>query len=182
MFDKTRDHMNNWRRDNPRAFGNQVDRSIRQTPSLGNVKRSAVCFSWYGSHDFRAKIEPPSCHQYKPGDCLAVRPLKWDVIIDEDVNNNIWVDSGATSGVRSLSSDGNIKYDSDSEEDTLGGEKGTRKGKGTKDGKGKGKGKATEEGKGKGKGNGKGQGQFKQTPGGDNISRAVAVQLQNEFV
>jgi len=62
-----------------------------------------------------------------------------------------------------------------------GGEKGTGKGKGTKDGKGKGKGKATEERKGKGKGNGKGKGIVKQTPGEDDISRAVAVQLQKEM-
>jgi len=61
-----------------------------------------------------------------------------------------------------------------------GGEKGTGKGKGTKDGKGKenrkgkGKGKPTEERKGKGKGNGKGKGIFIQTPGGDDISRAIA--------
>jgi hypothetical protein len=41
-------------------------------------------------------------------------------------------------------------------------------------------GKATEEGKGKGKGkgNGKGKGIVKQTPGGDDISCAIAVQLQ----
>jgi len=57
-------------------------------------------------------------------------------------------------------------------------EKQTRKGKGTKDGKGKGKGKATEVGKGKGKGNGKGKGIVKQTPRGDDISCAVALQLQ----
>jgi len=61
------------------------------------------------------------------------------------------------------------------------------KGKGTKDGKGKGKGKATEEGKGKateegkGKGNGKWKGIVKQTPGGDDISPAVALQLQKEM-
>jgi len=36
-------------------------------------------------------------------------------------------------------------------------------------------------GKGKGKGNGKGRGIVKQTPGGDDISRAVASQLQKEM-
>ena len=35
--------------------------------------------------------------------------------------------------------------------------------------------------KGKGNGNGKGRGIVKQTPGGDDISRAVAVQLQKEM-
>jgi len=84
MFDKTRDQMNNWRWDNPRAFGDQVDRSNPQTTSSGKVKRTGERFSWYSSDDLRAKIEPPSCRQYKPGDFLAVRPLNWDEIIDED--------------------------------------------------------------------------------------------------
>jgi len=64
-----------------------------------------------------------------------------------------------------------------------GGEEGTGNGKGTKHGKGKGK--ATEDGKGTGKGkgmgNGKGKGIVKQTPGGGDISRAVALQLQKEM-
>jgi len=62
-------------------------------------------------------------------------------------------------------------------------EKGSGTGKGTKDGKGKekgqGKGKATEEGK--GKGNGKRKDIFKHTPGGDDISCAIALQLQKEM-
>jgi len=67
--------------------------------------------------------------------------------------------------------------------DTQGGEKGTENGKGTNVGKGKGK--ATVDGKGKGKGKGqgdsKGKGIVKQTPGRDDISRAVALQLQKEM-
>jgi hypothetical protein len=70
-----------------------------------------------------------------------------------------------------------------SEEDTQGCEKGIGKGMGTKDGKGKGS--ATEDGKGKGKGkgkgNGKGKGIINHTPGGDDISPAVALQLQKEM-
>jgi len=61
MFDKTRDEMNNWRWDNPCAFRDQVNRSNPQTTSLGKVKRTSERFSWYGSNDLRAKIEPPSC-------------------------------------------------------------------------------------------------------------------------
>jgi len=38
-----------------------------------------------------------------------------------------------------------------------------------------------EEGKGKGKGNGNGKGIVKPTPGGEDISRAVALQLQTEM-
>jgi hypothetical protein len=48
-----------------------------------------------------------------------------------------------------------------------------------------GKGKVTEDGngngKGQGKGNGKGKGMVKQTPGGNDISRAFGLQLQKEM-
>jgi len=181
MFDKTRNQMNNWGWDNPRAFGDLVNRSNPQTTSSGKVKRTSEHFSRYGSDDLRAKIEPPSCRQYKPDDFLAVRTQNWDEIIDEDDDDDNWADPGAPSGGRSRSSDGNDNDDSEGEEDTQGGDKGTGKGNGTKDGKGKGKWKATEERKRKGKGNGKGKGIVKQTPGGDDISCAVAVQLQKEM-
>jgi hypothetical protein len=150
MFDKTRDQMNNWRWDNPHALGDQVDSSNPQTTSLGKVTRTSERVSWYGSDDLRAKIELPSCRQYKPGDFLAVRPLNWDEIIDKDDDNENWADPGAPSGGRSRPGDDNANYDGEGEEDTQGGEKGTGKRKGTKDGKGK--------WKGKGKGNGKGKG------------------------
>ena len=39
--DKTRDQMNNWRWDNPSAFGDQVDRSNPQTTSSGKEKAQA---------------------------------------------------------------------------------------------------------------------------------------------
>jgi len=172
MFDKTRDQMNNWRWDNPCAFGDKVDRSNPQTTSSGKVKRSGERFAWYGSDDLRATIEPPSCRQYKPGDFLAVRPLNWDEIIDEDDDDVNWVDSGALSGGMSRPGDGNKNDNGEGGEDTQGGEKRTGKGKGTKDRKWK--------WKGKGKGNGKGKGIVKQTPGGDDISRAITLQLQNE--
>jgi hypothetical protein len=150
MFDKTCDQMNNWRWDNARPFGDQVDRSNPQTITSGKVKRTRERFSWYGSDDLWGKIEPPSCRQFKPGDFLAVRPLNWDEIIDEDDDDDNWADPGAPSGGRCRPGDGNDNDDSESEEDTQGAEKGTGKGKGTKDEKGK--------GKGKGKGNSKGKG------------------------
>ena len=59
-FDKTCDQMNNWRWDNPHAFGDQVDRSNLQITSLGKVKLTGEHFSWYGSDDLRANIYPPS--------------------------------------------------------------------------------------------------------------------------
>jgi hypothetical protein len=62
-------------------------------------------------------------------------------------------------------------------------EKETGIGKGTADGKGKGQ--ASEDGKGKGKGKGKGNGKEKgiviHTPGGDDISLAVALQVQKDI-
>jgi len=165
--------MNNWWWDNPRAFGDQVDRSNLQTTSSGQVKRTGECFSWYGSDDLRATIEPPSCRQYKSGDFLVIKPLNWDEIIDEDDDDENWADSGGPSGGRSCPGDGNDNDNGEGKEDTQGGEKGTKKRKGTKNGKGK--------GKGKGKGHGKGKGIVKQTPGGYDISCAVALQLQKEW-
>jgi hypothetical protein len=154
MFDKTRDQMNNWRWDNPRAFGDQVHLSNPQTTRSEKVKCTGERFSWYGSDDPRPKIELPSFRQYKPGDFLAVRPLNWDEIIEEEDDDDNWADPGAPSSGRSRPSEGNNIDNGESEEDMQGGEKGTRKGKGTNDGKRKGT--ATENGKGKGKGKGKG--------------------------
>jgi hypothetical protein len=164
--------MNNWWWDNPRAFGYHVDCSNPQTTSSGKVTRTSERFLRYGSDDLRAKIEPPSCQQNKPGDFLAVRPMNWDEIIDEDDDDVNWADPGVPSGGRSRPGDGNDNDYGEGEEDTQEGEKGTWKGKGTKDGKGK--------GKGMGKGNGKGKGIVKQTPQGDDISHAVDLQLQKE--
>ncbi|KAF8538640.1 hypothetical protein BDD12DRAFT_805954 [Trichophaea hybrida] len=180
MFDTTRGQMNNWRGDNPCAFGDQVDGSNLQTTSSGQVKRAGERISWYCSDDLRAMIEPPSCRQYEPGDFLVVRPFHWDEIMDKDDGDENRADPGAPSGGRSRPGDGFDNEDSEGEEDTQGSEKGTGKGKGTMDGKGKGM--ATEDGNGKGKGTGKGNGKrkciVKQIPGGDDISHAIALQLQ----
>jgi len=177
--------MNSWSWDNPHAFGNQVGHSNAQTTSSGKVKCTGEHFSWYGSNDLRAKSQPSSCQQYKPGDSdsLAIRQLNWDWKIDEDDDDEIWADPREPSSGRSRPSDGNNNDDSENEEDRQGGEKGTREEKGTKGGKGKGngkgkgkekwKGKAMEEAQGKGKGNGNGKGIVKQTPWGDNISHAI---------
>jgi len=170
--------MNNGRWNNPGACGDQVDRSNPPTTRSGKVKRTDERCSWYGSKHLRAKIEPRSCRQYKPGDLLAVRPQNWNEKINKDNDDDNWANPGAPSGGRSRPNDGNDNDDSEGEEDMQGGEKGTRIGKGTKHWKGKGKGKATEEGKGNGKGNSKGNGIVKQTGGGDDMSRAVAWQLQ----
>ena len=82
------------------------------------------------------------------------------------------MDPGALHGGMSRPGDGYDNDNGEAEEDMQGGEKETGKGKGPKDGKWK--------GTGKGKGNGKGKGIVKQTTGGDDISRAVALQLQKE--
>jgi len=183
MFDKARNQMNNLRCGKPRAFGDQVDLTISWTSSSGKVKRTSEHFSWHGSDDPRAKIEPPSYRQYKPGGFLGVRLLNWDEIIDEDDDDEYSADSGEPSGGRDHSGDGDDNDDSDGEEDKQAGETGTGKGIRTKAGKreGKGQGKAVQEGKGKGKGNGKGKGIVKRTPAGDDISCAGAGQLQKEM-
>jgi len=133
--------------------------------------------------DHRAKIEPPNCWKYKPGNFLAVTPLNWDQISDEDDDDDNGADPGVPSSGWSRPGDGNDNDDGESKEDTQGSEKGTGKGKGTDHGKGKGKapddGKG--EGRGKGKGNGKGTGIVIHTPEGDDISRAVALQLQKHL-
>jgi len=107
MSDKTRDQMNNWRSDNPHAFGDQVDCSNPQTTSSGKVKRTGEHFCWYDSNDPRAKFQPPSCRQYKPGDFLAVGPLNWDEIIKDDDDDDNWTHAGPPSGERSRPGDGN---------------------------------------------------------------------------
>ena len=40
VFDKTRDQMNNWRWDNPCAFGDQVDRTNPQTTNSRKIKHT----------------------------------------------------------------------------------------------------------------------------------------------
>jgi hypothetical protein len=180
LFDTTLDQMDNWRWDNPRAFGYQVDHSNPQKTSWGKVKPTGECVSLYGSDNPMAKVEPPSCRRYKPGDFLAVRPLNWDKIIDEDEDDGNCANPSAPSGGRSCPGDGNDNDDGESQEDMQGCENGTGKGKGTKDGKEKWKGKG--KGKRKAKGNGKGKGSVRNTQGGDNISRAIAFQLQKEML
>jgi len=125
-------------------------------------------------------IQPPSCRLYNPGDLLAIRPLNWDGIIHMNDDEENWSDPGAPSRGRSGPSSGNDNGGSEDLEDMSDGEKGTVIRKGTTDGKVNAKGKATVQGKGKwkGMGHGKGKGVVKQTPGEDDISRAVAVQLQ----
>jgi len=181
MFDKTRDQMNKWRWDNPHAFGDQVNHSNPQTIISGKVKCTGQHFSWYGSADLNEKIEPLTCWQYKPGNFLAVRPRNWYNIFDEDDDDENWAEPGAPRGGRRSPGDGNDNGNSEGEEYTQGGDNGTGKGKDTKNGKWKGKRNATEQGKGKGKGNSTGKGIVKQTPGGDDISHAVDVQLKKEM-
>jgi len=123
--------MNNWRWDNPCAFGDQIDCANPQITSSGKVKSTGEHFSWYGSDDIRARIEPPSCQLYKPGDVLAVRPLNWDEIIDEDDEDKNWVDPRVPSSGRRRPGDGNDNDNGEGEEVKQGSAKGTRKGKGT---------------------------------------------------
>jgi hypothetical protein len=128
MVDKARDQMNKCRWDNPRAFGDQFDPSNPHSrTTLGNVKRTGERFSWYGSDDRRAKIEPPICRQYERGDFLAVRPLNRDEILDKHDDDENWADPGAPSGGWSGPGDDNDNEDGEGQEDTQGGENGTGK-------------------------------------------------------
>jgi len=167
MCVKPSNQRNNSRLENPWAFGDQVKLSNQQTTSSGKVKRTSERFPWHGCVDLRGKIDLPSCWQYKTDDFLAIRPLNWDEKIDKDNDEENWADPGARSGGSSRPADGNDNDDGQGERTMQGGEKGTREGKGTKDGKGKGKvtadGQGKGKGKGKGKGNGKGKGIVKQT-------------------
>jgi len=185
MFDRTCNQMNNSRRDNPSSFEDQVDQCNPQTTSSGKVKSPGECFSWYGRDDLRAKIVPPNCRQYKPGDVLAVRPLNRDEMINHDYDDENWVHPGVPSGGKNHPSDGNDNNHGEGEEDMQGCEKGTGKEKGTKDGEEKGtrtgKGKAKPMDEGKGMGHSKGKHNVIQTPGGDDISRAVTFQLQKDM-
>jgi hypothetical protein len=134
MFDKTHNDMNNWRWDNPHAFRDQVDHYNLMITSLGKVKHTGVRFSWYGRDDLRAKIEPPSCRQYKQGDYLAIRQPNWADIMDQDDDDDEnWADPAGPSGRRSRPGNGHDNNNREVEENTQGGEKGTKNGKGTKD-------------------------------------------------
>jgi len=188
MLHTTQDQMNNCRWDNTCAFGDQVDHCNPQKMSLGKVQPRGEHFTQYGCNDHRAKSEPPSYQQYKPGNFLAVVPQNWSERIDEDDDADKWRDPGLLRDGRSLPGDGNDNDDSEGEEDTQGCENVPWKGKGIQDGKGKGnemedgkgkgmgKGKANKEGKGKGKRKGKGKGLVKLSPVGDDISCAIAFQ------
>jgi len=183
--------MNHWRCHNHRAFGDQVDCTNPQETSLSIAQRSSEHFCWYVSNDLRAKIERPSCLQYKLGDFLAGKPLNWKEISNDDEDDENWADLWVPSSGRSRPGDGIDNDHCEGEEKTQGGEKGTGKGKETKDGKrnrmgnrkgkgsrkGKGQWKAIENGKRKGMWNGTGKGIVKQTLGGDDIPRPIASQL-----
>jgi hypothetical protein len=172
IFYKTRVQMKTWCLDNPHTFGDQVYLSNPLTTSLGMVTYTTERFAWHGTDDLRAKIEPPSCQQYNPGDFKAIRPLNWDVIIDEPDADDTWVDPGAPSRGRSCPGDGNDNVNGGGKEDMKSGEKGTGNQKETHHGKWK--------CRGKGKGNGQGKAIVKQTPGGNDISVGVAFLLQKE--
>jgi hypothetical protein len=90
--------MNNWRWNNPSASGHQVDHTNPQTTSLRKITLPGEFFSWYGSDDLQAKIEPPSCQQYNRGDLLAVRLLNWDEKINGDNDDENRADPAALRG------------------------------------------------------------------------------------
>jgi len=68
---------------------------------------------------------------------LAIRPLNWDEILNEDNDDENWEDPAVPCTGRSCPRDGNGNDNGEGEGNTQGGEKGTGQGKGTKDEKGK---------------------------------------------
>jgi hypothetical protein len=99
--------MIDWRWDHPRAFGDQSNRFIPLTTSLRKVKCTGKSFSWYSSNNLRSKIQSAWCRQYKLGDFVAVGPLNWDEIIDDDDDNKDCTDPGVPKGRMSRPRDGN---------------------------------------------------------------------------
>ena len=124
-MNKPVDQIKNWRWDNTCTSGDQVDHSNLQTTCSGKVNHTCKHFTWYGSDDLSVKIVPPSCRQYKPGDFLAMRPMKWNEMTDDNEDVRNWVDCGAPSGAWCHPSDGNDNDDRKGDEDTQGSEKGT---------------------------------------------------------
>jgi hypothetical protein len=103
--------------------------------------------------------------------------------LDKDDDDDKLADPGAPTVGISRSGDANDNDNGESKQDTLSGDYATRKWKGTNNGKKPGT--VTENwkenGKGKGKGNGKGKSIVKHTPGGEDVSRAIALHLQMEM-
>jgi len=86
-------------------------------------------------------------------------------MIDMDDDGETWLDHWARSGGMRHPGNSNQNDDDKDEQDMQGGENGPEKGKCSMDGQGKGKGKK----------NCKGKVMIKQTPGGDDISRAITL-------
>jgi hypothetical protein len=127
MSHTSHNHMNIWRWDNPRAFGDQGNCTISQSTSLGKVKCTGEHFSLYGTNDFRVNLVLPSRQPFKPGDFLTVRPLKWNEIINKDDDAENWADHRAPRSGRNRHGDGNQSDDGEGDEDMQGGQKRTGK-------------------------------------------------------
>jgi hypothetical protein len=172
MFYQTHKQMINWRWDILNTFERQVNRSDPQKIILQKVGRTGERFSWYCSEYLWAKVERPTCWQYKPGDFLAVSLLNLDETIEVEDRDDNWGDPGASTDRRSHSIDANDIDNGEGEEDMPCSEKATRKEKGTKYGKGYGK----------GKGNGKGR-QWRKGRGRETVKgKALSNKPQGEMI
>jgi hypothetical protein len=114
----------------------QDDSSNLQMTSLGNVKLTSKYFCFYLSDDHMAQILPLIYLQYMLRDFLVARTLNWDEMIDNDYEDEYRVDPRGPRGRRTNHHNSNNNHDCEGDEDTKGGESGTRKGYGTTDGKG----------------------------------------------
>ena len=92
----------------------------------------------------------PSRRQYKPKDVLAIRPLNWDEMINNNDDDENSTNPRLPSVGRTHLGDGNDNDDGEGEEDTQGGEKGLGKGWERRMGRWKGRQLRTEKAKAKG--------------------------------
>jgi hypothetical protein len=98
MFDNTHEQMNNLWWDNQHAFGDVQDCSNPQTTSWWKVNPTRELFSWHGSNDFMAHIEPPTCWQYMPHGFLVCRPMNPNDIFHYFIDDMNWADPRAPMG------------------------------------------------------------------------------------
>jgi hypothetical protein len=84
IFATTSSQMNNWGWDNPGAFMDEVASFYPPKTISGKAKPHGDSFYLSGCDYPRAKSEESCCQQYKPSDVLAIKPLNWDEIIDDN--------------------------------------------------------------------------------------------------
>jgi hypothetical protein len=126
----------------------------------------------------------PSCREYKPGNILAGDPLNWDEIINKDNDHDEkWADPRVPTHEWCRPGAGKDNDNGKNEQNMQGSEKRSRKGNGTKAAQVKETATENRKGQWNGKGNRNSnvKGIVEQSARGDDISSAIALQLQKEM-